>query len=185
MLLAHGTTESNADIIESLGYFDIQTYFLKLHPDEKHAIYGVAGFAFREHPLTKEYVDAYCKHDLVVGLLKSSLERSIEQYLEEKKGDGGPGMIYIVEVDDESILDYHRDKGPLRNIFVPTELYCTRQLPTSAVRKVLTLEENVEYLSGKLSYPVEALGPIEIDSWTKRVCSTFRMRFERMVLKRK
>ena len=53
MLLAHGTTESNADIIESLGYFDIQTYFLKLHPDEKHAIYGVAGFAFREHPLQR------------------------------------------------------------------------------------------------------------------------------------
>lgn len=185
MLLAHGTTEKSADIIESCGYFDVRTYFLKLHPDPKHAILGVAGFALREHPLTGDYIDAYCKHDSVVGLLRPALEHSIGQYLEEKKGDDSSGLIYIVEVDDESVLDYHRDKGPLRNIFVPTELYCTGRLPTSTVKKVLTLEENVRHLSGKLPYPVEALGPIEIDSWPKRVFNTFRMRFERIFLKRK
>ncbi len=185
MLLCHGTTEMNADIIEACGFFDERTYFLKLHPDEKHALYGVAGFALREHPATQGYVDAYCSHDLVVGLLRSALERSIEQYIEEKKGDDSPGLIYIVEVDDESMLDYHRDKGPLRNLFVPTELYSTERIPTSAVRKVLALEEDVGHLSAKLPYPVEALGDISIDPLLKRACNTFRMRFERMVLKRK
>ena len=185
MLLAHGTTEMNADIIEACGYFDERTYFLKLHPDERHALYGVAGFALREHPATQDYVDAYCKHDLVVGVFRFALERSIVQYIEEKRGDDSPGLIYIVEADDESMLDYHRYKGPMRNLFVPTELYSTEHIPTSAVRKVLTLEENVGHFSAKLPYPVEALEDVGIDPLLKRAYNSFRMRFERMVLKRK
>ncbi|MBU4501269.1 MAG: hypothetical protein KKA79_01655 [Nanoarchaeota archaeon] len=182
MILAHGTTEKNADIIESKEYFDNHTYFLKLEPDFKHGIFGTTGFAIRDHPKTSEYVDLYCRQDLIIKPFKKALEKTAQRYIDSKGNDDTPGLIYIVDI-DESKLDYH--KGFFRNLMLPTELFSTENIPTSKIKEIVTLEENVKHFHYKYGYDTTPLEQFQLDSLTRRITNTTFNRFSRLILGRK
>lgn len=182
MLLAHGTTRRNADLIEKQGYFKEHTYFLKLNPDPKQALFGTVCFALRDHPLTQHYIDMYCEQDLIIKPFKKSLIKTGKEYIKQKHYDKTEGLIYIVEA-PEKILYY--PEGFLRNLFLPTELFSTEKILTTEVKYILTLEENKDYFQRRYDHKVESLERLVLDKFNKRVYNTINSRVHRLLLKRK
>ena len=182
MLLAHGTTRRNADKIEKQMCFEKHTYFLKLDPDPKQAIFGTVCFALKDHPLTQGYIDMYCKQDFIIKPFKQNLIKTGQEYIKQKSYDLTEGLIYVVNASEE-ILDYH--KGFLRNLFLPTELFSTEKISTVHVKYILTLEENKEYFQKRYGYKVESLEDLVLDKFNKRIHNTIKSRIHRLILKRK
>lgn len=181
MLLAHGTTERNADLIEERGLFIPKTYFLKLSPDPKIALFGVSGFALRQHPKTPGYIDLYCKQDIILRPFKKGLEKIADGYISKKKDDNTPGLIYVIDV-PENVLDYH--KG-MRSLFIPTEVFSTEWIPTSTIDHIVTLEENATYFENKYGHETKILEDINYDFLMKRIFYSFFIRFNRIICGKK
>lgn len=174
MLLAHGTTEKNADLIYSCGYFAPFTYFLNYYPDPKLALFGTAGFGLRHHIQTKRFIDLYCKQDLLMRFFKRVLIRTANEWLSKKEYDESPGLIFVVQVGEQYIDRY---KNLLNKIFVPTECFSIEKISTDCVDHIVTLGENVPYFQKKYSKEVKPLENINIDGPLLRLFNTFYTRW--------
>lgn len=183
MLVAHGTTEKNSDLVEENGYFEPNTYFLKLSPDRKLGLFGAAGFALREHPLAQTYLDLYCKQDLMMGmpLFKECLKNQAKKYCEEKKEDTSPGLIYVLDA-PARVFEHHR--GP-RSVFVPAELFSIEKISTSNIDCIITLEENIAHFKEKYSHEVRSLEDDVPSNMALRLFFTAYYRFNRLILRKK
>jgi len=182
MLLAHGTTERNADLIYSCGYFAPPTYFLKCYPDPKLAFFGTAGFGLRHHIQTQRYIDLYCKQDLLMHFFKKILVRTAREWLEKKGHDKSPGLIFVVEA-EEKYIDYYRSS--MSKIFIPTECFSIDQISTDFIDHIVTLEENIEYFQKKYGKKTKSLESIIVDSVFLRLFNTFYTRWSRFFPKEK
>jgi hypothetical protein len=182
MLLAHGTTERNADLIYSCGYFAPLTYFLKYDPDPKLALFGTAGFGLRHHIQTQKYIDLYCKQDLLMRFFKSVLIRTASKWLEKKRWDKSPGLIFVVEA-EEKYIDYYR--SIMSKIFTPTQCFSIEKISTESIQHIVTLEENVEYFQKKYGKETKSLESITVDRTSLRIFNTFYTRWLRFFSKEK
>jgi len=171
MLIAHGTHEYQADVIEKAGHFNQDTYFLSLR-DPKLSMLTAASYSFQNHPRGESFVDLVCRQDLLLSppLFRDSLKKSVTgQYHENKAlarehfGDGEfqlNGLIYILDVPPDSL--YLPPK--LHSMISPLSVRAKEEIPTSRTVKILTLDEQVEEFQAKYDPPVDPLDDIDIDS---------------------
>jgi len=180
MLLAHGTTEIRADQIYACGYFQERTPFLKLEPDEKLALFGTSGFAFRDDPIVNKFMENYCKQDLFCKPWKSFLKKYAQYYVKSRKYDESPGLIFIVNVSEEAIDFPNRF---FANWHVPTNVDSTKKISVSAIDHIVTLKKYEDYFKKKYNARIETpLEELVVDPLLTRIKHSFSTRCNRLVL---
>ena len=188
MFLTHGTTEKNADQIYQSGHFEKRTYFLSMNPDRKLAIFGAAGFGLRNHYKTNDFINLYCSHDLIMNLFKKKLIKESKMWLEKRKKDMSPGLVFVIDYEEHYFFCYKGIKGNLQQFFAPIERYSVDNIPITSISCILTLKENVKYFREKYNVhnvKVKPLEDIEPDPFLKRFINTFYSRWKRFILRQK
>jgi len=184
MLLAHGTTQWKADQVELDGHFNEGTHFMKMEPDSKLGLFGTAGFAFRDDPITWDCCEKYCRQDLLLNfkMFKNALVEAAEKYCIERADDISPGLIYIVHA-ERDVLGV---KNGLHRLTVPGEVFNTEVIPTTSINHIITLEEHVEHFGNLYGRPVDSMDDMDLTpgSLLTRMWYTFTYRFNRIVLRR-
>lgn len=182
MLLSHGTTELNADKIESDGYFKSGTSFFNLSFGYKLGIFGAACFALRNNAESEKFIDLYLKHDLAINLVKKNIQKSWEKYLKQKKEDKSRAVVYVVDAEDKNLV---YNESLIKSFFIPNELVSNDEISTKNVKKIMCLDKEAEYFSLKYSYPVESLDNLEEDNFWNRLVSNLNMEYQRVILGKK